>query len=446
MISAPNEFHQLLDAAPDAMIVVDELGRMTAINQEAERFFGWAEQELLGEPMSRCFPTRFHRLLDADLESNDGSPTGSTTGVTLSCFAQRRDGTEFPVALARRPFGQGSDAQSLVTVRDLTQWRRAHDTRSPSIEHAHATLESMGDAVITTDHAGMIKYLNPAAERVTGWALEEALGESLDAVLPLISEATRRPVQNTAARCLAEGRTVDLEDGVLLLRRDGTEVPIGDSAAPVRDRSGAMMGVVLVIQDESEKRRVGHRLSYEATHDALTGLINRREFERRLGRVVSDLHEAAAEHVLLSLDLDRFKVVNDTCGHDAGDELLRRLSALLSRRLRKRDTLARLGGDEFGVLLENCPVGEARQVAESLRVAIEEYRFEWEGKEFSIGGSIGLLPVTAESGGMATVLRAADAACYAAKYAGGNRVHLQPIAPDLPDLPRTLAGRSTRSA
>src|ERR1044071_3613504 len=140
--------------------------------------------------------------------------------------------------LARRPFGQGSDAQSLVTVRDLTQWRRAHDTRSTSIENAHATLESMGDAVITTDHAGMIKYSNPAAQRVTGWALEEAVGESLDAVLPLISEATRRPVANTAARCLEEGRTVDLEDGVLLLRRDGTEVPIGDSAAPVRDPAG----------------------------------------------------------------------------------------------------------------------------------------------------------------------------------------------------------------
>ena len=446
MISTASEFHQLLDAAPDAMIVVDELGRMTAINLEAERFFGWAEQELLGEPMSRCFPPRFHRLLDTDFETGGASLPGSNTGRTVSCFAQRRDGTEFPVALARRPFGEGSDAQSLVTVRDLTQWRRAHDTRSTSIENAHATLESMGDAVITTDHAGMIKYLNPAAERVTGWALEEALGESLDAVLPLISEATRRPVPNTAARCLEEGRTVDLEEGVLLLRRDGTEVPIGDSAAPVRDRSGAMIGVVLVIQDESEKRRVGHRLSYEATHDGLTGLINRREFERRLARVVTDLGHAAAEHVLLSLDLDRFKLVNDTCGHQAGDELLRSLSALLSRKLRKRDTLARLGGDEFGVLLENCPLGEARQIAESLRGAIEEYRFEWEGKAFAIGGSIGLLPVTAESGGMATVLRAADAACYAAKHAGGNRVHLQPVAPESPDPAHPTARRSTRPA
>jgi diguanylate cyclase (GGDEF)-like protein/PAS domain S-box-containing protein len=446
MISAPAEFHQLLDAAPDAMIVVDHQGLVTALNVEAERFLGWAEQELLGEPMMRLFPRRFHRLLESDLETNGGSPAASTTGVTLSCFAQRRDGTEFPVALARRAFGPGSEAQSLVTLRDLTQWRRAQDSRSRKNERAHATLESMGDAVITTDHAGMIKYINPAAERVTGWALEEAVEMSLDAVLPLISEATRQPVSNTAARCLEEGRSVDLEDGVLLLRRDGTEVPIGDSAAPVRDRSGTTIGVVLVLQDESEKRRVGHRLSYEATHDAMTGLVNRREFERRLARVLADLAGAAAEHVLLSLDLDHFKLVNDTCGHEAGDDLLRRLGALLSRHMRKRDTLARLGGDEFGVILENCPLGEANRIAENIRGAIELYRFEWEGRAFSIGASIGLLPVTAKSGGMATVLRSADAACYAAKHAGGNRVHLERPGADSIELPQAKARLITQSA
>ena len=443
MISAPSEFHQLLDAAPDAMVVLDHQGRVTALNLEAERFFGWAEQELLGEPMSRFFPARFHRLLDAELEASGGAPAGSPAASTISCFGRRRDGTEFPVALARRPLGPGSEAQALVTLRDLTQWRRAQDSRSRNDTQAHNTLESMGDAVITTDPAGMIRYLNPVAERVTGWALEEALGEPLDAVLPLISETTRRPVPNTGARCLEEGRTVDLEEGVLLLRRDGTEVPIGDSAAPVRDRSGATIGVVVVIQDESEKRRVGHGLSYEATHDALTGLINRREFERRLARVVTDLSVETAEHALLSLDLDRFKLVNDACGREAGDELLRRLGALLTRHLRKRDSLARLGGDEFGVLLENCPLNEARQIAENLRVAIEQYRFEWEGRAFSIAGSIGLLPVTAESGGFATVLRAADAACYAAKYGGGNRVHVQRFAPTLADLADAMARRST---
>ena len=445
MTSQPGEFHRLLDAAIDAMVVVDRYGRVTALNLEAERFFGWTERELLGEPMSRCIPTRFHRILGTDVDRSGGEPALTPQGVTVSCFARRQDGSEFPVELTRRPLGPGGDAESLVTLRDLTQWRRAQGVRSRSNEQARATLESIGDAVITTDATHTITYLNPVAERLTGWAAADALGQSLDAVLPLISEASRLPVENTAARCLAEGRSIDLEDGVLLLRRDGTEVPVGDSAAPVRDQNGATVGVVLVIQDESEKRRVGHRLSFEATHDLLTGLINRREFERRLTRVLTD-PGVASEHMLLCLDLDRFKAVNDTCGHDAGDDLLRSLSTLLRRRMRTRDTLARLGGDEFGVLLENCPLAKAERIAESLRAEVEQFRFEWGGKTFSIGASIGLIPVTADSGGIAAVLRVADAACYAAKDAGGNRVHLERLEGDSSGLSHSMARRVTRLA
>jgi len=445
VMPVPTEAHQLLDAAPDAMVVVDRDGQVTALNLEAERFFGWSEHDLLGESMSRCFPPRFHQLLGYP-ETTGGVVAVATNGGTISCFARRRDGSEFPVELTRRRVGHGNDAKSLVTLRDLTQWRHAQETRSRSNEQARATLESIGDAVITSDATGIITYLNPVAERLTGWAGGEALGQSLDAVLPLISEASRHPVANTAARCLEEGRSIDLEEGVLLLRRDGTEVPIGDSAAPVRDRNGRTTGVVLVIQDESEKRRVGHRLSYEATHDSLTGLINRREFERRLGRVVSGLSDAAAEHVLLCLDLDRFKAINDSCGHPAGDEMLRRLSALLSCHTRKRDTLARLGGDEFAVLLENCPLAEAERIADNIRAEVEAFRFGWEDRAFAVGASIGLIPLTESSGGSAAVMRVADIACYVAKEAGGNRVHLERLGGDSPAMSKAMARRVTRLA
>ena len=419
------------------MLVVDQHGRVSGLNLEAEHSFGWTEIELLGQPMSRLIPTRFHRLLASNAE---------TGGGTVCCFALRRNGSEFPIELALRPLGRTSDARFLITLRDLTQWRRASETRSRNNDQARATLESIGDAVITTDAAGVITYLNPVAERLTGWVAEDALGQSLDAVLPLISEITRQPVANTTSRCLGEGRSIDLEEGVLLLRRDGTEVPIGDSAAPVRDRSGATVGVVLVIQDESEKRRVGKRLSYEATHDPLTGLINRREFERRLARVLRDSSMADSEDMLLYLDLDRFKLVNDTCGHDAGDDLLRRLSGLLARYMRKRDTLARLGGDEFAVLLEDCPLPEAERIAENLRAEVERCHFEWGGKTFSIATSIGLIPVMAQSGGMAAVLRAADAACYEAKDSGGNRVHLERLGRNAADISLAMARRVTRLA
>jgi diguanylate cyclase (GGDEF)-like protein/PAS domain S-box-containing protein len=418
------EFHQLLDAAPDPMIVVDREGRITALNREAERFAGWTEAELVGKPMSRLFPPRFHRLLRANGDP-DGGPVVAAAHGTVSCFARRRDGCELPVELARRPLQNGHAGQSLVTFRDLTQWRRAWDLPPRHHEDASATLESIGDAVITTDITCRITYLNPVAERMTGWSAAEALGQQLDAVLPLFDETTRIPVANTAARSLMEGRSIDLDEGVLLLRRDGTEVPIGDSAAPVRDQYGTAVGVVLVIQDESEKRRVGHRLTYEATHDSLTGLVNRREFERRLARVVVNLRTSSSEHVLLSIDLDGFKRVNDAGGHDAGDALLRILSAQFNRHMRKRDTLARLGGDEFAVLLENCPFGDGARIAENLRAEVERLRFEWEGQVFTVGASIGVIPVCSEHGGVAGVLCAADAACYVAKESGGNAVHVE---------------------
>ena len=314
------------------------------------------------------------------------------------------------------------EATFVVADRAESAWTgrpRSHDN-----EQARAILESIGDSVITTDVAGRITYLNPVAERLTGWPREAARGQPLSAVLALISEVDRRPLEDTAARCLKEGRSIDLADGVLLRRRDGTEVPVGDSAAPVRNRHGAIVGAVVVIQDESEKRRVGHRLSFEATHDALTGLINRGEFERRLTRALADSMRTGAEHVLLYLDLDRFKAVNDTGGHDTGDALLRSLGPLMSNHLRKRDTMARLGGDEFGVLLENCPLVDAKRIAEALREEIEEFRFERFGRNFAVGVSIGLTQVTGQDGGIDAVLRAADAACYAAKAQGGNRVHL----------------------
>ncbi|NOT08915.1 MAG: EAL domain-containing protein [Gemmatimonadales bacterium] len=444
--AALKEVQELLDAAPDLMVVVDREGRVMALNQEAQQFLGWSERELLGEPVSRFIPTRYHRLLQSGADPNDGSPPVATRNGMVRCFARRCDGSEFPVEVVRRPLGPGKGALSLITLRDLTPSHRAQEAESAANGQAQATLEAIGDAVIATDTTSRITYLNPVAVHLTGWAAAEALGESLDVVLRLVSEDDRSPVKNTAARCLEEGRPIDLEDGVVLVRRDGTEVPVGDSAAPVRNGNGDIIGVVLVIQDESEKRRVGHRLSFEATHDALTGLINRREFERRLTRVVADLANADSDQVLLCLDLDRFKIINDSCGHDAGDDLLRSLGPLLGSHLRKRDTLARLGGDEFGVLLENCPVAEAERIAESLRVAVAQYRFEWGSTSFSIGASIGLVQLTADNGGVAVVMRAADAASYAAKEAGGNRVHSERRGKVADGVSQSVARRVTRLA
>jgi diguanylate cyclase (GGDEF)-like protein/PAS domain S-box-containing protein len=419
----------MLDAAPDAMVVVDERGSVVALNREAERLFGWTDAELRGEPSSRFIPSRFQKVYDAlgvtDGESAGSPPPGAgLKRAPVRIFARRRDGSEFPVEIHRSPLGPGKDALFLVAIRDLTEWRVAQESLFRQREQAVVTLSSIPDAVITTDVAGTITYLNPTAERLTGWRTTEALGQPLATVLTLVSDVTRQPIESIVARCVREGRTVDLADGALLVRRDGTEVAIGDSAAPLYDRHRSTIGVVLVFHDVTERRRVARELSHQATHDALTGLVGRKEFEERLARVLAEAAAGVAEHALCYLDLDRFKLVNDTCGHEAGDDLLRGIGSLLGGRLRSRDTLARLGGDEFGVLLEYCSLTKAEEIAGKLQRAIEDFRYVWGERSFSLGVSIGLIPITAASGRTADVLRAADEACYAAKSAGGNRVHL----------------------
>jgi diguanylate cyclase (GGDEF)-like protein/PAS domain S-box-containing protein len=423
-------FRSFIDASPDATVILDALGKVVGVNRAVERLLGWTESELLGQPMNRLFPPRFHRILDTQ-PVTDELPKNHPSGTRVSLFARRRDGSEFPVEIIRSWLGAGSNSLFLVTIRDLTEWRRAQESLFREKEQAVITLESIGDAVITTDTTGRMTYLNPVAERLTGWRLTEALGLPAATILTFISETTREPVESMVGRCLEEGRAVDLAEGALLLRRDGTEVAIGDSAAPIRDRNGVTTGVVLVFHDVTEKRRVSRRLSHEAAHDALTALVNRKEFERRLTRVLADISDTNPEHALCYLDLDRFKVVNDSCGHEAGDELLRQIASLLSGHMRKRDTLARLGGDEFGVILENCPLDEAVEIAETVRRAMEEFRFVRGQQVFSVGISIGVVPITAGSGRMASVLRAADSACYIAKEAGGNRVFVdQPTEDD----------------
>jgi len=417
-------FRQMLDAAPDAMVVVDQVGGVVALNREAERLFGWTDAELRGEPSSRLIPQRFQQVYDA-LGVGDGeSPATPPKRAPVRIFARRRDGSEFPVEIHRSPLGPSKQALFLVTLRDLTAWRDVQESLFRQKEQAIVTLASIADAVITTDVAGTITFLNPTAERLTGWRTTEALGQPVDTVLMLVNDATRQPLESIPARCLREGRAVDMADGVLLLRRDGTEVPIGDSAAPLRDRHGTTIGVVLVLHDVTERRRAARKLSHEATHDALTGLVGRKEFEERLARVLAEAAAGVAEHVLCYLDLDRFKLVNDTCGHEAGDDLLRKIGRLLSGRLRSRDTLARLGGDEFGVLLEYCSLTKAEEIAGKLERAIADFQYVWRERSFSLGVSIGVVPITAASGRTADVLRAGDEACYAAKDAGGHRVHL----------------------
>ena len=290
-------------------------------------------------------------------------------------------------------------------------------------ERAEVTLKSIGDAVITTDRAGCVDYLNPVAEVLTGWRNEVAHGKSLAEVFNVINGTTREPIPNLVNKAIELGRVDGVGRDSVLIGRDGSEHAIEDSAAPIRDRDHVVIGTVVVFHDVSQSRNLARQLSHQASHDPLTGLVNRREFERRLQLLLDQSGNQPRQHALLFLDLDRFKVVNDTCGHNAGDELLRQITSLLQPLLRDSDTFARVGGDEFAVLLENCTTVSATRIAEKLCKTVCEFRFAWRDQVFPIGVSIGLVNFNNDELGLADLLTAADGACYQAKDGGRNRVH-----------------------
>ena len=294
-----------------------------------------------------------------------------------------------------------------------------------SRELLQVTLHSIADAVITTDAGGHVLWMNPAAERMTGWCHGAAQGLPVEAVYQPVDEEQGLPLgMHPLHRCLAERRAVRGSQPMRLISRSGDECGIEDSAAPIHDAQGRLSGVVLVFHDVTEQRRLDREMRWRASHDLLTGLLNRGEFDRRLQQVLQRSREEGTRHALLYLDLDQFKLINDACGHPTGDRLLLQIGQLLGGCVRPGDTLARLGGDEFGVLLERCGVHQAQRVAQLICERMEEFRFVHDGRRFRIGASIGLVPLDARWRQADAVMQAADSACYVAKEAGRNRVHL----------------------
>lgn len=286
------------------------------------------------------------------------------------------------------------------------------------------TLSSIGDAVISTDADSLVEFLNPAAEYLTGWRSVDAEGHPLTQVFRVVDELSYEPLPDALATCLRGEVTCSHDRHAMLISREGKEIAVESTVSAMRDDMGLIHGAVVVFRDVGVERRLRRQLQYQANHDALTGLQNRRMFEEALERAVADAHTQDVSHVVLFLDLDQFKVVNDTCGHMAGDALLTQLTGLLREKMRGSDILARLGGDEFGVILRDCRLAQGKRVAKQLLGTVRDFRFVWEKKSFDLGVSIGLVLVDQTVDSVAAVMSAADVACYAAKDGGRNRVHV----------------------
>ncbi|MGM0679829.1 MAG: EAL domain-containing protein, partial [Pseudomonadota bacterium] len=318
----------------------------------------------------------------------------------------------------------GTGYRLVGTSTDITEQKEVERQLFDEKERAMVTLHSIGDGVITTDEQGRINFMNPVAESVLGYSTEEVLGKKLDEITSLKNEETGEPVENPIQRCLSQGVVVELDPDTLLINQRGTEHAIEDSAAPIRDQENRLIGAIMVFHDVAVTRQLTREMSWQASHDVLTGLYNRSELENRLKKMLDNARKEDEVHAFLYLDLDQFKVVNDTSGHIAGDELLKQLSFLLQQQVRETDTLARLGGDEFGVLLSRCNKEKAKEIANKLRATVNDFRFIWKDKAFDTGVSIGIIEINAQSRDVTDILSSADIACYAAKDLGRNRIHV----------------------
>ena len=416
------KFRGLFESIAEGVYQSGRDGRLLSVNPAFVSMMGYGSAEelyalpsvaaLYWDPADRA---EFSRRIEAEGEMRDAE-----------FLMRRRDGQQLVILENSRPMRDASDRITGYegTIVDITARKRAEQAVFAEKERAQVTLQSIGDAVISTDAEGRIEYLNPVAESLTAWSLAEARGQPLGAVLKLVNELTREPIGNSLAGALGRGQSGGATDHAVLITRAGNEVAIQESAAPIFDRAGRVIGAVVVFHDVTRERRLKRALAYQASHDALTGLINRREFDNRLHAALTSAQRGEGAYALLYIDLDQFKVVNDTCGHQAGDRLLRDVTGLLQTRVRATDTIARLGGDEFGVLLDGCTVEQTGRIAEGIRQAIRDFRFVWGSSTLSVGASIGIVQIRAETENVTQVMSAADIACYAAKDAGRNRIHV----------------------
>jgi diguanylate cyclase (GGDEF)-like protein/PAS domain S-box-containing protein len=422
LLDSERKMSSILRNMQDTYYRTDIEGRLLMVSASLKSLMGYELDEVLGKSLAD-----YYMYPEMRAEYLRALQAGGGRVRNFQSYMRRKDGSGVWVATN----GQYvyDDAGRVIgvegTARDITELRKAQEELFHEKERLAVTLESIGDGVVTAGIDGLIEYLNPVAEGLTGWPLREAIGQPLAAVLRTREETVHRPLLDPVRQCMLERRSIRHPEGVLVQHRDGSrESAVEFTASPLRDHTEQIIGTVIALHDVTTLRNMARQLAWQARHDPLTGLINRSEFELRLGQALESARGAGIQHALCYLDLDQFKIVNDTCGHVAGDELLKQLTSQLQTRVRETDTLARLGGDEFGILLEHCPMDDARETAETLREVVKRFRFTWQDKIFDIGASIGVVPITADSGSLVEVLSAADSACYIAKDHGRNRIHI----------------------
>lgn len=453
-------FQTTFEQAAAGIVHVSFQGRFLQANQRFCEMIGYSQADLLTKTvLDVTHPddqehdlNAIQRLLQGEVDSfshekrycrSDGITIWGS--VTVSRIKASQNNVGYLVAviedISRRKKNESELAlyrnhlEDIVTARtfelecEIDERKRIEKQLFQEKELAQVTLQSIQDAVVTTDESGHVTYLNPVAEQLTGWSHHKSLGKPLTDIFIILDETTREPQQSLVEKVLQKGGEEHKSiDQTLLISKDGTEYGISHSAAPLSTQDGQIIGTVMVFRDVTQARYIERQLSWQASHDALTNLVNRRKFEQILKETLQftkqEIEPFKQQHVLCYLDLDHFKIVNDTGGHSAGDKLLKQVSALLSRQIRVADTLARLGGDEFAILLYQCPIQQAILIANQILTVISEFQFIWDNRSFKLGISIGLTAIDVHHQDIEKILNAADTACYQAKAEGRNQIYV----------------------
>lgn len=429
-------FRNAMEYSAIGMAVVDTYGQWLQVNKALCHFLGYSQEELHRMTFQQV---TWHEDLAEDLAQLDRLVRGEIDSYSLEKRYCTRGGeivwALLAVSLVRHDDGtplyfikQIEDINSLKKSREankqlMTRITQANEALFQEKERLHITLDSIREAVISTDNQQKIIFMNPVAEKMSGWKQNEAQGKPLLEVLRItygsdgftLNQLNAEEKSNDEAE---EKSNDEAEHDKILQNRYGGNFDIHYTMTPLKTQEGERIGFVLVIQDVTESRKLLRQLSYNATHDALTGLPNRSSFESQLKGLLKLLPGSHQSHALVMLDLDFFKAVNDSAGHAAGDALLHEIAGLMRSMLRPSDILARLGGDEFGFIIRHCSTDQALSATERVVNAINHYEFTWGGRLHRIGASAGLTLIHEHNASLAEALVQADSACYTSKNNG----------------------------
>jgi diguanylate cyclase (GGDEF)-like protein/PAS domain S-box-containing protein len=416
-------FQRLVETVHDAVLV----HRNTILFANA-RFLALLDltaEQVVGKPLAQFVAPEYAELVEQNLRRRlAGEPAAERYEVELV----GRQGQVARVELSSAVIESAGESALLLTALEMMPAASAAQPAAapvPPRPRAMATLEAMGESVITVDADGRIDFINQSAVALLGQSVEQVKGRLFSEVATLIDEVDRRNLGDPVRKALStQARVTGGKRAVLVPANGAAERSVELSVSPLRMEGSDAAGVVIVLHDTSELRGITRQMTYQASHDALTGLVNRREFERRLQEAMDSSRTGDVTHALCYLDLDRFKLVNDTCGHTAGDNMLREVATLIKDAVRDSDTVGRIGGDEFALLLVGCPLEKARQIADDVVRSVADFRFVWKDKIFNIGVSIGLVELGRDGGAIEDILNSADSACYVAKKQGGVHVHV----------------------